>query len=294
MNSTQPLALIVLNYNSYDDTCRCVDSIIAFGEDFHIVIVDNASPDGSGGRLKDHYSDITQVSVLMSEHNGGYGAGNNIGIQYAENHLSCDKVAILNPDVVIPSAGVLWAMICVLEDHPDIGIVGATIMNRDGSFNLNYSAWNLAPVGGFVEKQSLRTKRYDRPFSGYDYAPGIARIDCVAGCFFMARLSCMKKIGYFDENIFLYNEEDVIGIKCKAAGFHTVLLLDQYYYHDHREPDKRSLTFREKIGATSASYESARYVCRTYYGGSGLLRLALIEAVNRIILALSYIKGRLT
>lgn len=288
------IALIILNYNSYDDTVNCVEHLIAFNESCRIIIVDNCSPDGSGDKLVERYGDTAGVDVLISDTNRGYGAGNNIGIRYAADRYRPRFIGILNPDVVIPEKQVLIRMKEILDTHPECGMVGAVIDDGSATPNYNYSAWPITSVGRFVCKQSLFTGRYRRPFEGRKLGDELYKVDCVAGCFFIARMSCMEKIGFFDENVFLYNEEDILGFKFKKAGYDVCLASDLRYFHNHKRASTEGETLSSKVRATGASYDSAAYVCRTYYEGKGLIRLFLIEMINRVYLFCAFIKNRLT
>jgi GT2 family glycosyltransferase len=183
-NSFAKLALIILNYDSYPDTKACVDALLAFDEPFHIVIVDNASTDGSGARLHERYDAEKRVDVTDAPSNSGYSAGNNLGIRFAADRYEIDYVGILNPDVRIPDKEVLRALTEVIDNNEKCALAGAAIEGRDGVLNLNLSAWPVAQVGDFVNKQSLFTRRYKVAFDGNPIAPGLYKTGCVAGCFF--------------------------------------------------------------------------------------------------------------
>ena len=293
MNTLEGLAFIILNYNSYDDTASCVDRLISFDAGYHLIVVDNCSPDGSGSRLSERYRGSDKVDVVIIPDNGGYGAGNNAGIRYAEEKYDIDTIAVINPDVEIPDLNVIRSMHDMLWSDDSFGITAAKIVDKDGSYNLNHSTWNIENARGFALRQSLFTRRYSKPYRCIPVNEYADETDCVAGCFFMARLRCFRDIGYFDENIFLYNEEDVLGIKCKAGGYRTIFLHDVSYYHNHKDSE-RNVSFHEKVHATEASYRSAKYVLKKYYRGQGQMLLWTVEAVNRVYLAACYVKNRLT
>ena len=285
------LALIVLNYNSYDMCVRCVDGLLAFGLGCHIILVDNASPDDSYARLKEYYSRDTYdlVDVIRTDHNGGYGAGNNAGIRFAIEQYGVDTIGIMNPDVVIPKPEVLSELMNVLHSDDSYAVIGGTIMGRDGACNLNYSGWNIPTLFGLVDFVFLHGHRYKRRIDWPEVADGVKRVDCVAGCFFLMKSACMSEIGFFDEDIFMYFEEISVGIRIRKAGYTAVLSTDAVYYHDHQEADDSKLSLLDKIGLTRSSYDSARVICRKYYSVFGLPLIWLAEMVNRIILASSWI-----
>lgn len=282
----------MLNYNSYDMTVRCVDGLVAFDFGCHIIIVDNCSPDGSYERLRGHYSD-SAVDVIKTGRNGGYGAGNNYGIHYAIDRYEVEVFAILNPDVIIPDADMIPRMTDKLMSDESYAIIGGMIVDHDGSYNLNYSGWNIPDITGLVDFVLLHGHRYRKSIDWPDVGDGLKRVDCVAGCFFMMKSACMREIGFFDESLFLYFEEISIGIRCKDKGYLTVIDTDARYYHEHVEPDNNALTFREKVGVTRSSYDSAKYICRNYYSSMALPLIWCAEMYNRLYLAVAYILHRI-
>ncbi len=293
MNVLDRLAVIVLNYNSYEDTRRCADRILSFDLGCRIIIVDNCSSDDSYSLLSNIYGDRGDVDVLQTGSNGGYGAGNNFGIRYAIEKYDAEIVVIINPDVYLPDAAILPAMAECLCSDEKYGIIGARIVGRNGDCSLAWSAWNIPTVTELADHHFLHTHRYSKPVIREEISPGLLKVDCVAGCFFMAKVSCLSDIGFFDENMFLYFEETSIGIRCKKKGYITLLAEDLCYYHDHRLPDNDSLSLRQKMSLTSDQYRSARYLRKMYYPPIGAVLLWLVEVLNRVILFGAFIKHRI-
>lgn len=288
----EDLALVILNYNSYNDCTVCIDQLLSFEEKFHIILVDNSSTDESYEKLKNKYSDVKGVDLIKTNSNGGYSAGNNFGIKYAIKKYGVKTVGIMNPDVVIPDAEVFKVMLNELYMDDSFAIIGGSAIDIDGRYNINGSSWDIPTLKKLILNHSLISNRKMSPRALPMIAPKLARVDCVIGCFFLAKVSHMKAMDFFDENVFLYNEENILGIKCKKLGYKEVLALDQFYYHNHK---KRSgnIAFKQKVLATKNSYESRKYLCRTYYSKSALPFLWIIEMVNRIYLAGCYMKSKI-
>lgn len=91
---------VILHYQSFDDTLNCVKSIKEKHGDgnVNIVIVDNASPNGSGKRLESEFSKDSEVVVLCNKENVGFSNGLNIGIRYIREHYECSFIVLLNND----------------------------------------------------------------------------------------------------------------------------------------------------------------------------------------------------
>ena len=95
-------AFVILHYRAIDTTHSCVKSIRALAGDKHIVIVDNASPNGTGAVLAEEFAASPDVTVLLHGKNDGFARGNNVGTRWVCTHLDADFTVVLNNDVEIP------------------------------------------------------------------------------------------------------------------------------------------------------------------------------------------------
>lgn len=96
-------AFVILHYNTIEDTHNCVDSIRKYvlGAEYHIIIVDNCSPNQSGPILKDEYERADDVTVVLNEENLGFARGNNVGFRFAKYELKADFIVLLNSDTLL-------------------------------------------------------------------------------------------------------------------------------------------------------------------------------------------------
>ncbi len=290
MASLEDLSLIILNYNSYEDTEFCADRLLSFQSDMHIVIVDNMSPDGSYNRLLDKYQEEPQVDILQTNRNGGYSYGNNFGIRYAIEKYKSNYVGVLNPDVIINCVDVIYSMVKALDHIDKLAIVGASVVNADGIYNPNFSGWNIPTVKHLILDHFLLNTRKLRSRNMKMLACNVGQVDCVAGCFFIANSRILSELGFLDENVFLYNEENILGIKCKRNGYFEGIVLDQFYIHNHRH-NKSNISFKKKVSVTNEGYQSRKYLCETYYSKRYVPFLFLIEVLNKIYLSMAYLKS---
>ena len=95
-------AIIILNYNTFDDTVCCIESIRKYttNDVYKIYIVDNNSLDKSGDKLAQKYEKDDEISVIISDVNLGFSGGNNIGIKSALND-GFEYVYLLNSDIIL-------------------------------------------------------------------------------------------------------------------------------------------------------------------------------------------------
>lgn len=284
--------MIILNYNSAEDTVICVNQLIGFGADFHIIVVDNCSSDRSISILHDHFDSTKNVTILRAEKNGGYSAGNNLGIKYAIKTFKSNFIGIVNPDVIIPDLKVIYRMITVLKHSTNIAVVGASAIDADGIYNPNNSGWNIPSGTQLVMNHFLLNKRKLTSVCWNIIGEYVAKVDCVAGCFFIAKADALNQVGFLDEKVFLYNEENILGIKLKKAGYTEGIVLDQFYYHNHRR-NNSYIPFCKKVLSTKSSYLSRVYLCKLNYSRVLIPFLFLAEMMNRIYLAICYLKGKI-
>ena len=113
-------ACIVLNYNDAETTLKLVHKILKYKAFQYIVIVDNKSSDNSFMLLKEMESE--HVKVIETDHNGGYGYGNNEGIKYAHYVLDCKYALIANPDVEFEDETIV-SLIQKMESECNVAIV---------------------------------------------------------------------------------------------------------------------------------------------------------------------------
>lgn len=101
---------VVLHYCLPDTTTECLDSLLSLEGEKEVVVVDNASPDGSGKALEKKYNDEKRVHVILSDNNGGFAYGNNLGFTYAKDKLKPDFIVVLNNDTLIKDKGFLMKL----------------------------------------------------------------------------------------------------------------------------------------------------------------------------------------
>lgn len=129
---------VILHYLTIEDTQECVRSILDLcGEyDFHIVIVDNASPNGTGGELEKLYSGHDRITVILNKENLGFAKGNNVGFIYAKKNLKADYIILINNDTLM-----VQKTFCKnIEDcfHATrFAVMGPMILSADGKFVSN-------------------------------------------------------------------------------------------------------------------------------------------------------------
>lgn len=235
METDMNISCIILNYNDPETTISLVNSIVNYEILDSIVIVDNYSTDDSVSRLQALAGG--KVHVISTEKNGGYGYGNNHGIRYAHGTLHASHVLIANPDVKVTEE-CIQAMKDSFLKISRLGIAAA--VTRDGTGEVTLSSWRLNGLLGDLLDTGLITRRIfapwlnDRPELKADSEKErYVYVDAVLGSLFMADMNALMECGLYDEEVFLYYEEKILGFQLKKKGYGTILLLNQSYIHLH-------------------------------------------------------------
>jgi len=285
-------AAVIVNFNDPETTVRQVLRIRDYENLGAVVVVDNASTDASLLQLKPLEGD--RVAVLEAGRNGGYGAGNNFGMRYAEEKLGAKYVLIANPDTEFSDAAV-GRLAAFLDAHADFAVAAPVqcvpVMGTDGDgaaeeTDGNGPAEDPRNIPGTRENclagpaaWPLRPWLYDLLESGpvsrrlftsalhYDAGKFRGRqavaVDCVPGSLLMADIRKMKEAGGYDENVFLYAEEYILGARLRAKGYRTALLPEVRYLHRHAVSISKSfatLLKRQRLREKSTLYYYRKYL----------------------------------
>lgn len=264
------LACIILNYNDGERASALAKKVESFPSIDEVIIVDNHSTDGSFFRFSSFRS--SKISIVETEKNGGYGYGNNYGIRYAEKRFHADLALIVNPDVSF-SNDCVDQLRGEFEKEPTIAVVSCIQKTKEGDES-PASAWKIPPKSTYICSLLRSSARNLRSF--YYSLPLLHRgtrqyVDCVAGSFLLVDIRAFLKFGGYDEGVFLYCEETVLGFRCRDAGKKTLIRSDLSYTHIHGQSIQR--TFQNKRERASLLVRSHHYVLKKYYKSGWLSSL---------------------
>lgn len=249
-------AIIVLNYNDYKNTKKYVETIKEYKNIDKIVVVDNLSPNDDYEKLLDLKSD--KIIVLQSERNGGYSYGNNYGIKYLDSqNEKIDNIIISNPDVYITEESIQKCL-DELNSNEKTAIV-APCMRYSNNKIARRSSWKIRTYFRDVihSTRLLEILFYgvlrNGEYSKRDFQNNKLKVECIAGSFFIIKHDIFSKIGYFDENVFLFYEEDILGAKLKKLGYEIYSLNDISFTHYESRTINKTLSAYRKLQVLNKS-----------------------------------------
>lgn len=254
--------LVVLHYLAYEVTLQCTESLLGLAGEKHVVIVDNASPGGSGQKLAAHFAGNPEVTVLLSPRNEGFARGNNLGYSYLREHFSCDFIIILNNDVLIPDTAFMDKVTSIYKETP-FAVLGPDILNPATGVHQN-----PAHLKGFTrEEVQARLERYRKNLTHFAWrrfkwqlkkafrpAPApeekpwreLAKNAVLHGaCFVFSKDFIRVRKQAFNPGTFLYFEEDILHYECLQQGLG--LLYSPQVQVLHLEDVATNTAFRNRI-----------------------------------------------
>lgn len=211
------LSVIIVNFNTREITREAVASVLACAGTLRIevIVVDNASTDGSVAALREAFP---QVTVIDAGYNGGYAWGNNQGISCARGRY----ILVLNPDSLM-HPGTLEAALSYMEAHPEVGLLGARVLYETGiqqstlfrDLRLSHLFWRLFIPNHLIRRTSLfGDQRYASKCRSRDMD-----VEVVAGCFMLVPRRVIEKIGAMDDRFFMYSEESEWCWRVRQSGY---------------------------------------------------------------------------
>jgi N-acetylglucosaminyl-diphospho-decaprenol L-rhamnosyltransferase len=222
------ITAVVVNYNTRTLLERCLKSLSGWEE---VVVVDNASTDGSASMVSEAYP---SVKLVRNRENVGFGAGANAGIVQATG----DLVLVLNPDTWV-TPDVAPTLEKFFLDHPRAGIAGCGLLDDEGRMLVSarrfYTLESL--VARRVAPGSSAVREFEMLESGHDVP---RRADWVAGTGMALRKELFDSVGGFDERFFLYFEDVDICLRAWISGSEVWYVPSARIYHDEQRASSRS------------------------------------------------------
>lgn len=217
------VSIVVLNWNGLADTLACLESLKNLDyRNYGILVVDNASTDGSVEELQKRYGKDPQVEIVRNQVNLGFAEGNNVGIRRALARES-DYVLLLNNDTVVDKHALIH-MIRAVNGNPKIGLAGPKVYYQDDPQRLYSSVdpvnlWWMAALpttGGQLDRGQFDHRR---------------EVDNLVGCALLARAEAIREVGLLDPDYFAYYDEVDWSLRMRKAGYQVVFVPQAVVYH---------------------------------------------------------------
>ncbi len=272
-SALQPdISFVIVSFNTRELLRECLTSLNerSAGITKEVYVVDNVSRDGSADMIANDFPD---VHLVRSDTNLGFAAANNRALPLCTGRY----VVLLNSDAFLHD-GAIQQAIHYMDAEPQIGLGGARLVGRDGSWQPSARMFpsvlnDFLTLSGLADKypSSRFFGRFDRTWADYNEP---ADVDWVPGAFSIIRRDVLEQVGYFDEIFFLYYEEVDLCRRIKRAGFLVRYWPDVVVTHLGGESSKTvtTLTFsRSGSQLTLWRMRSALLYYRKHHGAGAWL-----------------------
>jgi GT2 family glycosyltransferase len=259
------LTISIVNHNSRELVLACLDSLA--GTAAEIVVLDNASEDGSAEAVRERFPD---VRLIVQRFRAGFGANHNTAIRATDSRYVC----LLNADTTAADWG-FDRMVAYLDGHPRVAALGPKLVYPDG--RKQGSAWRFpspfAQVLGLLTLNlvGVRQSKGSRPRA----------VGWVTGAALLLRRAALDEVGLFDEDFFLYTEEVDLQFRLHRAGWKV------HYFPEvtvvHHESQSSVLVPERRI---NEMWRSAHRYWRKHHSPAGARVAALCLGAQCVVRAL--------
>lgn len=275
MQKIVDLSIIILNFNARDYIIDCIHSIekSKWGKyKWELIIVDNASSDGSVEALKNLQKDI-DFKLIINKKNLGFSKGNNLGVP----HAKCRYILFLNPDTKV-NPDTLSYMIKFMDDFPDAGASTCEIKLASGQLDEAShrgfpTPWNALCHFSGLEKAFPKSRFFSGYRLGHLSRNTVHEIEALSGAFMMVRQEAGEQVGWWDEDYFLYGEDIDFCYRLKQAGWKIMYVPEVSIIHywgisSGMKKETRELSVATKVirlRAAKASAQAMRIFYKKHY-----------------------------
>lgn len=268
------LSIIIVNYNVKDFLSHLLQSIKAATKNIstEIIVVDNASSDGSVEHLSKNHPEVTLISSTV---NLGFSRANNLGLQKASGRY----LLLLNPDTLV-SEDTFDTMIQFMDTNPEAGLAGCKLLNTDGTLQLACRRGFPGPWVSFCKVTGLsamfpKSRLFARYNLTYLDENETYEVDAISGAFMFIRKSVVDSIGGLDEQFFMYGEDLDWCYRVQKAGHKVFYVHTTKIIHYKGESTKRS-----NIDETRVFYNAMRLFVRKHFSAYYFVEILLRFAIS--------------
>jgi len=248
------------------------------GIEIEVIVVDNASTDGSRNMIAREFPNI---QLINNEKNIGFSASNNRGIRHARGKF----VLLLNPDTEVLD-GALQKTLDFMNSDPGVGVVGCKLLTESGRVQPSVrsfpSIWNLLCESTLLYLLFPKSKLFGRYYMSYFDYNSVYDVDWLCGAFMMIRREVIDAVGMLDERFFMYSEEVDYCYRVKQAGFRVVFYPGANIIHHWGGPrtsNKRLIYWVHK---------SQLLYVQKYFSGAERLLLESLKYMGILLRVITY------
>lgn len=224
--SIPKVSIIILNWNGWQDTLECFESLEKISySNYEVIVLDNNSANESAEKIKNwiaHKKSSVNYKLIINSRNAGFAGGNNPGIEYAVNNKS-DYVLLLNNDTIVEPE-FLDKLVKVGESDKNFGIIGPKIYYESDRSRIWFGGGYFSWLGGgrHAEFNKIDKNPHDDK---------IKEINFMTGCCFLIKREAIEKMGLMNEDFFLYYEDTEWSLRAEKNGYKIIYAPGAHIWH---------------------------------------------------------------
>ena len=236
------LSIVIVNYNVkyFLEQCLCSIEQAAGDIDHEVIVVDNASTDGSTEYITERFP---KVKWIASKENNGFSKGNNIAFAQAKG----EYILMLNPDTIVTREA-LEGCISFMDKHTEAGACGVYMLRTDGTFAPESRRALPTPFVAFCKMSGLsklfpKSRTFGRYYMQYLDKNKENPIDIMSGAYMFLRHSTIKETGTLDETFFMYGEDIDLSYRILKQGYKNYFLPLRILHYKGESTNKSSYRY---------------------------------------------------
>ena len=273
---TPDLSIILVNWNTRDLLLGCLRALAAAVADLRaeVLVVDNASTDDS---VESVAREFPTARIIRNDKNVGFAAANNQALRMAGGRYAL----LLNTDT-LPDPESLKHLVAFADAHPRAGMIGAMLLNPDGSFQASYADFpSLIGETLLLLGLARKVKGPHFPNHGPLESQEARRCDWVQGACLLVRREALADIGLMDESYFMYTEETDWCAECWKAGWEVWYTPDARIVHYGGQSVARQPAAKRRM----VYFSKVRFFRKQRGALAGLAFAAIVQATSTVKLA---------
>ena len=254
------VSIIIVSYNTKELTKKAIQSVFdkTEGIEYEIIVVDNASKDGSVEELKKTFQD--KITVIQSKENLGFGRANNLGIKQSKG----EYIFLLNSDTELIN-NAIKIFYEYMEENKQVGVCGGNLYNVNNVPEESYASYKNNIISYFIYRYLTIFYYYVYKFTKkkkfychFNYSNKVKEVGYISGADMFIRKEALDKSGLFDENFFMYCEDGDLNFRIRKQGYNIKSIPQAKIFH-YLSKSSKDILEKYKIAMKGTYYFYFKY-----------------------------------
>jgi GT2 family glycosyltransferase len=255
------VSILIVTYRSRQAARECLASLysVTTGVDYEVVVVDNASQDGTADMVR---AEFPQARLIALDENVGFAPGINLAAEAAAG----EYLLLLNPDTVVHE-GAVRNLVAFARRRPEHGLYGGRTLRPDGTLDpgscyAQPTLWSLFCFATMLTVAFKGSPIFDPELLGRWQRDSVREVGIITGCLLLTPRRVWQRLGGFDDRFFMYAEDADLTLRAIRAGYRPAITPEAEITHavgvSSTQPDRLILLFQGKVTLLRKHWGSPR------------------------------------